>query len=114
VVTGNAAYMRNRSVRIFSPAKTAMQSGLSGVGFWQIDFDVLDKWENPVMGWTSSADPVQALQLKFAEKEDAIAFAEKQGWEYWIEEPKKTRFRKKAYGDNFTHVPGKLRLYKTK
>jgi NADH dehydrogenase (ubiquinone) Fe-S protein 4 len=37
------------------------------------------------MGWTSSADPVQALNVKFLTKDDAVLFADKQGWDYWIE-----------------------------
>jgi len=77
--------LRSRSTRIYSPAKTAMSSGVNNTGYWLLDFDSQTKWENPVMGWTSTADPVQALQLKFATKEDAIAFAEKQGYDYWIE-----------------------------
>lgn len=66
------------------------------------------------MGWTSSADPVQALKLSFASKEDAIAFAEKQGWDYWIDLPKEPKFKKKMYADNFLYIPGKIRLVKTK
>lgn len=31
-----------------SPRRTAMQSGQAKKGEWKIDFDVLDKWENPV------------------------------------------------------------------
>ncbi|KAI9021933.1 Ndufs4, NADH dehydrogenase Fe-S protein 4 [Hyaloraphidium curvatum] len=113
-VSGAPPGLRRRGVRIFSPAKTAMQSGQAKKGEWVIDFDVQDKWENPLMGWVSSADPVQALKVSFASKEDAIAFAERQGWDYWIDLPKEVRFRKKSYSDNFLYVPGKLRLYKTK
>jgi NADH dehydrogenase (ubiquinone) Fe-S protein 4 len=84
-VSGVPPGLRMRTLRIYSPAKTAMSSGVNNTGYWLCDFDVQAKWENPVMGWTSSADPVQALNLKFATKEDAMAFADKQGWDYWIE-----------------------------
>ena len=38
------------------------------------------------MGWASSADPVSNLLLDFASKEDAVAFAERNGYEYVLEE----------------------------
>lgn len=31
------------------------------------------------MGWTSTADPLHGMVLKFDKKEDAVHFAEKQG-----------------------------------
>jgi hypothetical protein len=47
--------------------------------------DIQQRWTNPLMGWSSSADPVQALKIKFNSKEEAIRFAERQGYSYWIE-----------------------------
>jgi len=46
--------LESRTVRIFSPAKNAMQSGTFGTHKWQIQFDTRDRWENPMMGWTST------------------------------------------------------------
>lgn len=74
--------LRERTVRIYRPARTATQSGKQGAKLWKIDFDILPdgaRWENPLMGWASSSDYQQALTMKFAEKEQAISFAEKQG-----------------------------------
>ena len=103
-----------RSVRIYRPAKTAMQSGTNETEQWKIDFDSKDRWENPLMGWSSSGDPVQAVRIKFNTKEAAIAFAERQGYDYWVQEPNEGRFQVKSYSDNFKYVPGKLRIAKTK
>ncbi|KAJ3091618.1 hypothetical protein HK102_014048 [Quaeritorhiza haematococci] len=89
-----------RNVRIYRPADSVTQSGKNKV-YWKIDFDVLDKWENPLMGWTSSGDTVQALTIKFKTKEDAILFAERQGYDYWVEEPKASKFTIKSYADNY-------------
>ena len=36
------------------------------------------------------------------------------GWSYYVQEPKKAKFVKKAYADNFKYNPNKLRLIKTK
>lgn len=74
--------LRERTVRIYRPARTATQSGKQGAKLWKIDFDILPdgaRWENPLIGWASSSDYQQALTMKFAEKDQAISFAEKQG-----------------------------------
>lgn len=42
-----------RRVRIFRPAKNAMQSGNANTKLWKIEFDNMERWENPTMGWGS-------------------------------------------------------------
>ncbi len=49
-----------------------------------------------------SADAMQAVQLKFKSKEAAILFAERQGYEYTIQEPKQPRWMGKSYSENFS------------
>ncbi|KAI9307968.1 ETC complex I subunit conserved region-domain-containing protein [Cunninghamella echinulata] len=117
VVSGAPEALSERSVRIFSPTKPATQSGKNGTRHWRIDFDILEdgnRWENPLIGWASSSDYQQALQIKFNSKDAAIKFAQKQGWSYFVQEPKPVKFVKKAYADNYKYCPGKLRLIKTK
>jgi len=46
--------LESRTVRIFSPSKNCMQSGTFGTHKWQIQFDTRDRWENALMGWTST------------------------------------------------------------
>lgn len=46
-------HIKTRKVRIYQPAKNAMQSGTNNIHFWQLDFDTRERWENPLMGWTS-------------------------------------------------------------
>ncbi|KAJ1675665.1 ndufs4 NADH dehydrogenase Fe-S protein subunit [Spiromyces aspiralis] len=100
-----------------------MSSGKDQTRFWRIDFDVpemAERWENQLIGWASSADPMQSLRLKFLNKEDAIQFAEKQGkhlapsWNYYVQEPKSAHFKKKEYKTNFLYSPDKLRWIQTK
>jgi NADH dehydrogenase (ubiquinone) Fe-S protein 4 len=82
-----------------------------------MDWDVLPKghrWENPLMGWQSSADFMNGHRIQFKTKEDAINFANKQGYEYFVQEPNERKFRPKAYANLFTHVPGKLKVVTTK
>ncbi|KAL8580290.1 NADH dehydrogenase Fe-S protein subunit 4 ndufs4 [Nucella lapillus] len=94
-------HVKTRTARIFIPARNAMQSGSYGMRRWKIEFDVRERWENPLMGWTSTGDPMSNLEVTFASKEDAMAFCEKNGWQFLIEEPKEKSFKKKSYGANF-------------
>lgn len=82
-----------------------------------MDWDALGKghrWENPLMGWQSSADAMQGTHMNFKSKDDAIRFAEKQGYEYFVQEPNERRFAVKVYADNFVHEPKPLKYIKTK
>ena len=47
-------HVKTRLVRIFKPAKNAMQSGTDNTHAWQIEFDTRERWENPLMGWAST------------------------------------------------------------
>ncbi|CAL5362804.1 unnamed protein product [Camellia sinensis] len=46
-----------RRVVILSPARTATQQGSGKVRKLEDQFYVTQKWENPLMGWTSTGDP---------------------------------------------------------
>ena len=117
VVSGAPSDLQARTVRIFRPAKTATQSGDWNAHHWRMDWDVLSKghrWENPLMGWQSSADYMQGTHLNFKSKDDAINFANKQGYEYFVQEPNERRIIPKAYANNFMHSPKKLKHIRTK
>ncbi|KAJ9627694.1 ndufs4 NADH dehydrogenase Fe-S protein subunit [Taxawa tesnikishii (nom. ined.)] len=117
VVSGAPMELQARTVRIFKPAKTATQSGDWTSHAWRMDWDVLSKghrWENPLMGWQSSGDIMQGTHLSFKSKEDAINFANKQGYEYFVQEPNERRFIPKAYATQFVHSPKKLKQIRTK
>jgi NADH dehydrogenase (ubiquinone) Fe-S protein 4 len=82
VVSGVPFDILSRPVRIYMPSKPATQSGKWNGRHWAIDWDVFQRkhrWENPLMGWQSSADFMQGTHLFFKTKEDAIQFTEKQG-----------------------------------
>ncbi|GJX59358.1 NADH dehydrogenase [ubiquinone] iron-sulfur protein 4, mitochondrial [Tanacetum coccineum] len=91
-------------VLIYSPARTASQQGAGKVGKWKINFMSTQKWENPLMGWTSTGDPyanVGDAALSFTSEEDAKAFAEKHGWNYTVKKHQTPLLKAKAYSDNF-------------
>ncbi|KAG0652513.1 NADH-ubiquinone oxidoreductase 21 kDa [Hyphodiscus hymeniophilus] len=103
--------------RIYKEAKTATQSGDWHGHHWRMDWDILSKghrWENPLMGWQSSADFMQGTHISFKSKEDAIRFAEKQGYEYFVQEPNARKIAPKAYANNFLWSDKKLKHIRTK
>ena len=96
--------METRTARalIKRPAKSAMQSGLANTRNWVLEFAASSPREiEPLMGWTSSADTRRQVSLTFASKEEAIAYAERRGISYSVEEPKERQIRPKSYADNF-------------
>merc|ERR1712018_860963 len=95
-------HIKERYVRIFRPAKNAMQSGTAGVRRWRIEFDNRERWENNLMGWASNADPLSNMLIEFASKEEAVEFVEKNGWDYWVEDPKERSPKAKSYALNFS------------
>ncbi|XP_075216627.1 NADH:ubiquinone oxidoreductase subunit 18 [Lycorma delicatula] len=95
-------HIKERRVRIFSSPKNAMQSGTNNTGQWVMEFETRERWENPLMGWTSSGDPLSNMQLEFSTPDEAIAFCEKNGWEWFIESEKKIAPRAKSYAVNFS------------
>ncbi|XP_056397781.1 NADH dehydrogenase [ubiquinone] iron-sulfur protein 4, mitochondrial [Hyla sarda] len=94
--------LKTRKARIFVPARNTMQSGVQNTKKWRIDFDTRERWDNPLMGWASTADPLSNMVLSFTSKEDAIAFAEKNGWSYEVDEKRIPKPKSKSYGANFS------------
>lgn len=95
-------HIRTRRARIFKPTKNAMQSGTFGNNKWRIEFDNRMRWENPLMGWCSTGDPLSNSHVEFTEKEQAIDFCAKNGWECYVEEPKQKTPKPRTYADNFS------------
>ncbi|KQZ13523.1 MULTISPECIES: ETC complex I subunit [unclassified Mesorhizobium] len=92
------------SARIFSPAKTAMQSGKAKTGYWVLEFDPeTPRKIDPLMGYTTSRDMKSQIRLSFETKEEAIAYAEKQGIAYRVDEPKEAKRRQMSYAENFRY-----------
>lgn len=90
------------TVRIYQPPKNAMQSGRATTRRWVVEFEpAAPRQVEPLMGWTSSADTRQQLRLYFDSKEEAVAYCEREGLMYMLEEPQGRAVKPKAYADNF-------------
>ena len=90
------------TIKIYKPAKTAMQSGMKKFDKWIIEFITDNPGINPLMGWESSTDTYSELRLEFKSKDHAIEYAKKNKIDFELIEPKIRKINKKSYSDNFT------------
>jgi hypothetical protein len=89
-------------VRIYQPAKTAMSSGRAKTQAWILEYEIeTPRRPEPLMGWTSSGDTLNQVKLTFPTREDAVAFAERKGWGFSVQDPHERRVRPRNYADNF-------------
>ena len=79
-----------------------MQSGLKKTKLWIIEFEFDPSLQKDVlMGWNSSLDTKSQIKLFFDTKEQAIGWAKKNNYQYFVEEPKERKIKPKSYASNF-------------
>lgn len=92
------------SALIYSPARTAMQSGTARTGHWVLEFEPeTPRKIDPLMGYTTSSDMKSQVRLRFDTREEAEAYARANGIAYRVEEPNEPRRRNISYSDNFRY-----------
>ncbi len=88
--------------KIYRPTRTAMQSGQAKTKTWVLEFETeAHRSIDPLMGWTSSDDTRNQVEIRFDTREAAIAYAVKNGIPHQVIEPKERRRAVKSYSDNF-------------
>jgi hypothetical protein len=88
--------------RIFRQQKSATSSGNARTKLWTLVFEQDKPREiEPLMGWTGSGDTHQQVRLYFDTKEEAVAYARREGLAYRVEEPQEAKRRVMSYSDNF-------------
>ena len=93
------------TARIYRPTKTAMQSGQAKTRDWVLDYEPDRPTEvEPLMGWTSSSDMKSQVRLRFASKEEAVAYCERNGIAYQVFETKSAARHGISYADNFANT----------
>ena len=91
------------TARIYKPARTATQSGKAKTTHWILEHEpTTAKYQEPLMGWTGNADMKRQVKLRFESREEAIAYARREGLAYRVVEPPKKVFQPKSYSDNFS------------
>ena len=92
--------------RIYSPPRSAMQSGQAGLGQWLLEFapDARPRLD-PVTGWSGGLSTERQVKLRFDTLEAARAYAEAQGLDYAVEAPPAgvKAIKPKVYADNFKY-----------
>jgi len=89
------------TARIYQPARAATQSG-QGKDKWILEYEPEQpRVIEPLMGWTSSSDMKSQIRLQFDDKAEAIAYAERNGVAYRVEDPKPAARKILSYSDNF-------------
>ena len=90
------------TARIYKPSRSATQSGRGRSKEWVLEYAPGGpRAVEPLMGWTSSSDPLSQVRLSFETREEAIAYATRNGIPYSVQEERPRRTRKKSYADNF-------------
>jgi hypothetical protein len=90
------------AARIYKPSRTAMQSGAAKTKQWLLEFEPeRPRVAEPLMGWTSSTDMRGQVKLWFDTKDEAIAYAHREGIPFRLEEPHEPKRRPMSYSDNF-------------
>ncbi len=88
--------------RIYKPARSAMQSGKAKSDGWVLEFEQSVKREaDPLMGWTSAGETATQVKLAFATREEAEAYARREGLAFTVQTEPPVRTQKKSYSDNF-------------
>lgn len=97
--------MSKATARIYSPPRSAMQSGTAGLGRWLLEFapDARQRLD-PVTGWSGGLSTERQLRLRFSSREAAETYAKAQGITYTVEAPPAAKVIKpKIYADNFKY-----------
>jgi hypothetical protein len=90
------------SVRIFQPAKNAMQSGRAKTRTWIMEFAPAAAVKaNALMGWPGGDETSRQVRLAFDNLDDAIAYARNRGLDYEVQPTRDRAVRPRAYSDNF-------------
>lgn len=83
-----------------------MQSGRANMAEWVLEYELeTPRRPEPLMGWVSSEDTLNQVQIKFLTKDAAIAFAEKEGFDYTVSEAQTRKVKPQSYIDNFKYQP---------
>ena len=90
------------TIKIYKPAKTAMQSGIGNTKKWLAEYISHEETtKDSLMGWNSSLDTKSQIKVFFDSREQAIDWAQKNNYQYFVDEPRKRKVKIKSYASNF-------------
>ncbi|MEI6557489.1 MAG: ETC complex I subunit [Rhodospirillaceae bacterium] len=90
------------TARIYQPSRAATQSGLGKTREWILEHEpATRRAPESLMGWTSAADALNQIRLRFPSRDDAVAYAERHGLAYDIQDTNPRTVRPRSYTDRF-------------
>ena len=89
--------------RIYRPTRGATQSGHARTKAWLLEYERTEPVEfEPMMGCRGSSETEMEFKVSFDTREEAVAFAEKRGIAYEVEDRQPEQVRQGlSYSDNF-------------
>ena len=79
-----------------------MQSGQGNTKKWLAEYiSDTEQVKDTLMGWNSSLDTKSQIKVFFDTKEQAIEWAQKNNYQYFVEGLKKRKIKTKNYASNF-------------
>lgn len=92
-------------VKIYKPTKTAMQSGRAKTRRWKLEFvREAAMTPDPLMGWNTMNTTLPQVNLWFATKEAAVAYAKAKKLDFELLEPETATIPPKSYAENFAYT----------
>lgn len=90
------------AARIYQKIKNNMQSGRAQADAWVLEYDEPQGVRaDPLTGWQGSGDTQGQVRMMFPDRESAVAYAEREGVDFYVVEPSNRKTRFQAYADNF-------------
>ncbi len=88
--------------RIIEEQRKTTQSGKAKAGRWTLEFERTEAQRpDPLTGWAGSGDTKTQVRLVFDTKEDALAYAARNGLETHVVPAGPVKLKIQAYADNF-------------
>ena len=88
--------------RIIEEQRKTTQSGKAQAGRWTLEFERQQPQRpDPLTGWNGSGDTTTQVRLPFDSKEEALAYAERKGFDRPPRPGAAGLLKIQAYADNF-------------
>lgn len=88
--------------RIIEEQRKTTQSGKAKAGRWTLEFERTEAQRpDPLTGWAGSGDTRTQVRLAFDSKEEALAYAARNGLDTHVVPAPPVQLKIQAYADNF-------------
>ena len=88
--------------RIIEEQRKTTQSGKARDGRWTLEYERQEPLRpDPLTGWAGSGDTNTQVRLKFATRDEAVAYATRKGFDIHLVPAPPVSLKIQAYADNF-------------